>query len=226
MFASAGAVFLGVLLGLRHAFEPDHLAAVSTLVGETTTIRRGALLGAVWGLGHTISLVLVGGALLLAGASLPARTAAAFELAVAAMLIALGIRAILRGLPRVDRRGPPHAHGARHHAHEGPIPHVHLRGTVLAWRPLGVGLVHGLAGSGALTALAFAELPGTAARVTYVVLFGLGSIAGMSIASGVAGAALSRLSRTPRARRGFALSTGTISIAVGIAWGLPMLARI
>jgi High-affinity nickel-transport protein len=229
MFATSGAVLLGILLGLRHAFEPDHLAAVSTLVTEAGSVRRGALLGALWGLGHTASLMIVGAALVVAGAALPARAAAGFELGVAIMLIALGVRAVVRALPRAEagsRDAAPHVHGEHRHAHGGPMPHLHVGGRVLTWRPLLVGVVHGLAGSGALTALAFAELPGAAARITYVALFGIGSIAGMAIASGVAGAALGRVARTPRARRGFALSTGAVSIVVGVMWGVPMLALI
>ena len=224
MFASAGAVLLGVLLGLRHAFEPDHLAAVSTLVADTSSARRGALLGVIWGLGHTASLIVVGTALLLAGAALPVRAAAGFELAVAAMLIVLGVRAVVRAL-RTGGGGFVHVHshhGVRH-AHAGPADHVHVGRQMVAWRPLVVGLVHGLAGSGALTALVFAELPTAWARITYIALFGAGSVAGMALASGVAGATLGRVARTSRARRGFALSTGLISIAVGVAWSLPQL---
>jgi len=224
MFASAGAVLLGVLLGLRHAFEPDHLAAVSTLVADTSSARRGALLGVIWGLGHTASLIVVGGALLLAGAALPARAAAGFELAVAAMLIALGVRAVIGALRGgADGEVRTHSHHGHRHAHAGAPDHVHVAGRSVAWRPLIVGLVHGLAGSGALTALVFAELPTAWARITYIALFGAGSVGGMALASGVAGATLGRVARTPRARRGFALSTGILSIAVGIAWGLPQL---
>jgi high-affinity nickel-transport protein len=225
MFASVGGILLGVLLGLRHAFEPDHLTAVSTLIVETRDVRRGALLGAVWGLGHTASLVVVGTLLLLTGAVLPERTAALFELGVATMLVILGVRSVSLAI-REGTRGLEHRHhhGAAEHVHASPDAHVHVAGRTLAWRPLLVGLVHGLAGSGAITALVFAELPTFTSRLAYIALFGIGSIAGMSIASGVAAGSLRHLAVTPRRRRGIVLASGMLSITLGIVWALPQIA--
>lgn len=219
--ASLGGILLGLLVGLRHAFEPDHLTAVSTLVGEARDARRGALLGAIWGLGHTASLLIVGVVLLAIDAELPARVAAGFELAVSAMLLVLGARAIVRAVrsPAGPRRA--HRHGGVEHAHADGPPHIHIAGRPIAWRPLVVGLVHGLAGSGALTALVFAQLPGTTLRLVYITLFGIGSVAGMAIASGVAG--LSLHAASARAGRTLGVVTGALSIAVGIAWSVPML---
>jgi high-affinity nickel-transport protein len=202
MSASFAGIVLGVLVGLRHAFEPDHLTAVSTLVTEASSARRGAVLGALWGLGHTVSLVVVGMILLVAGASLPARVAASFELAVSAMLIVLGARSIARALRQ------PGTVVATPHRHGGPVV---------------VGLVHGLAGSGALTALVFAQLPTTALRLVYIGLFGLGSVAGMALASGLAGASLHAATRRQGVMRGLALATGALSIVVGCLWAVPML---
>lgn len=217
VIASFGAIVLGLLLGLRHAFEPDHLTAVSTLVVETRDARRGALLGAVWGLGHTISLALVGTILLVTGTVLPVRTAAAFELAVAAMLVVLGARSLVGALRHGDT-GPVRAH------HHGDDAHVHrVAGRSLAWRPLAIGLVHGLAGSGALTALVFSQLPTLATRIIYIALFGAGSIAGMAIASGIAGASLHRAANSPSRRRALAILTGVLSLGLGIAWAIPEL---
>ena len=212
MTSTAIGILLGLLVGLRHSFEPDHLTAVSTLVGEAHGLRGGALLGAVWGIGHTVALVAVGCVLMLVGASLPDRAGAVFELCVAAMLIALGARAIAIAL-----RGGPASE-----------PHRAMRraGPVRAWRPLAVGVVHGLAGSGALTAIVFADLPGTAARLVYITLFGLGSIAGMAFASGAAGATLRVVARSGGARRGLGLATGALSIAVGALWAIPMWSRL
>ena len=216
---------LGVLLGLRHAFEPDHLTAVSTLVVEARDARRGMLLGAVWGIGHTISLIVVGTLLLVTGAVLPARTAAIFELCVAAMLVVLGVRSLVIAV-RDGGRGSVHRHEHPHgaHVHAGPDAHVHVAGRTLAWRPLIVGLVHGLAGSGAITALAFAAIPTLATRVAYIALFGLGSVAGMAIASGLAGASLQHAATTPARRRAITVASGLLSIALGIVWAIPELA--
>jgi high-affinity nickel-transport protein len=212
--ASFAGIVLGILVGLRHAFEPDHLTAVSTLVTEASSARRGAALGALWGLGHTVSLVVVGMILLVAGASLPERVAAGFELAVSAMLIGLGARSIVRASV------PAQAHA---HAHADAVPHLHVAGRIVAWRPLVVGLVHGLAGSGALTALVFAQLPTTALRLVYISLFGAGSVAGMAIASGLAGASLHAAVRRRGVARSLALATGALSIVVGCLWAVPML---
>lgn len=216
-------IALGLLVGLRHAFEPDHLTAISTVVAEHRGAARSAMVGAMWGLGHTISLVVVGLVLVGLGASLPVGLAAGFELAVAVMLVALGVRAIVRSV-RVDGDGPitTHRHGGVEHAHAGVPSHVHIAGRIVLWRPLAIGLVHGLAGSGALTALVLAELPSNALRVGYITLFGIGSIAGMAIATGAAGLSLRALAPGTRTRRRLALATGALSIAVGIAWGVPM----
>jgi hypothetical protein len=211
-------IVLGVLLGLRHAFEPDHLTAVSTLVGESRGLRGGALLGALWGLGHTISLVAVAVLLMAIGQTLPERASAAFEMCVAIMLLVLGVRAILVAVRLGASQRHDHAARQRH----APTDHVHLGARTVAWRPLVVGVVHGLAGSGALTAIVFANLHGTAARILYLTLFGAGSIGGMALASGVAGATLHRLARAGRTRRAIAIAAGLLSIVVGIWWTIPL----
>jgi len=236
MPSSALGIVLGILVGLRHAFEPDHLTAVSTLVTETHGPRTGALLGVMWGIGHTLALVAVGVILMAVGQTLPPRAAVVFELGVAAMLVVLGVRAIAIAIhtnaashahahPEAEPRTHIHAHAHAHpdrgsHVHT----HVHVHAHVPAggWRAIVVGLVHGLAGSGALTALVFARLPSTDARILYMVLFGLGSVAGMAIASGVAGAALKYLVHSATMRRRIAITTGSLSIVVGILWSIPL----
>jgi high-affinity nickel-transport protein len=211
------AIFLGLLVGARHAFEPDHLAAVSTLV-STERGRNPSVLGLMWGLGHTISLLAVGVALVVVDAALPARLGVAFELAVAAMLVILGARAMIRGLRNVDGHVGTHQHHGVVHAHGGAHDHVHVGARALAWRPLTIGLVHGLAGSGALTALAFAELPSTAARVVYMALFGIGSIIGMAVATGVVGGLVGRMTH----RRSLDVVTGAVSCVCGVLWAVPL----
>jgi high-affinity nickel-transport protein len=213
MSSTALGIVLGTAVGLRHAFEPDHLTAVSTLVNETHTPWTGARLGVLWGLGHTISLVVVGTILALVGATLPPRAAVGFELGVALMLLVLGARAIAVAM-RIE------AQAVRADAE---ATHSHVHGGRSRWRPLVVGLIHGLAGSGALSALVFAQMPGTGARVLYMTLFGLGSIVGMAIASGVAGTAIQHLVRSSRARRRLGVATGVLSIIVGLVWGIPLL---
>ncbi len=217
---------LGSLLGMRHALEPDHLAAVSTLITNERGSRKAAFLGACWGLGHTLSLLAAGGALVLLRAEMPAGLADAFELSVALMLIALGLRAIYLAA-RQGPAGPAHAHhhGRHIHVHAGTPAHIHIGAWTLARRPLLVGAVHGLAGSGALTALVVAALPSTTARLTYMAVFGLGSTLGMAALSGILGWPLARIGAHRAVARAVTLGVGCASTVLGIAWGYPLVAR-
>ncbi|MBL8920347.1 MAG: hypothetical protein JNJ54_15880 [Myxococcaceae bacterium] len=212
---------LGVALGMRHAVEPDHLAAVSTLATEQHTPRAGLWIGALWGLGHSLSLLLVGGSLALLGAQMPERVAVGFELAVACMIVALGVRALRRSwLEGRSGTTAVHRHGVVEHAHPAPGAHVHLRSWTFATRPLLVGVMHGLAGSGALTALVVAELPTVSARLGYIVVFGFGSVVGMALLTGLAGLPLMRLARSPRVAVGLLSMAGVLSVSVGLWWGV------
>jgi hypothetical protein len=221
MTVTLGALVFGLLVGARHAFEPDHLAAVGTLVADARGPLRAAWLGAAWGLGHTFALGVVACALALLGAALPADVERLLELGVAAMLIVLGVRGLVAAF-RSGRRGPvhAHAHGDHLHAHAGADAHVHVAGRTLAIRPFVVGVVHGLAGSGALTALATAAFPDVRARLLYVLLFGAGSVLGMAALSGLAGFPLARLARSPRTHRAFSLAVALLAVATGLAWGV------
>jgi hypothetical protein len=221
---------LGSLLGMRHALEPDHLTAVSTLV---TTVPgdgsryRAAMLGAFWGLGHTLSLVVVGAVLIVLRAEMPARVSDLFELFVAIMLVGLGVRAIVLAV-RQGPVGPTHVHhhGHRVHTHAGATPHVHVGRWTLARRPLFVGAVHGLAGSGALTALVLATLTSTTARITYMALFGFGSTLGMAALSGLLGWPAARLGSNRALARTMSVVVGCVSIALGVFWGYPLTSRL
>jgi len=215
---------LGSLLGMRHALEPDHLAAVTTLVtGERDdrSAYRAALMGACWGLGHTASLIVVGTALVVLRASMPPRATDLFEFFVALMLIGLGLRAIYLAA-RQGPAGPVHAHhhGRVVHTHPGAPAHIHIGAWTLARRPLLVGAVHGLAGSGALTALVLATLSSTAARVTYMMLFGLGSTIGMAALSGVLGWPLARAGQHQSVARGLSFVVGLGSLVLGLYYGV------
>lgn len=205
---------LGCVLGLKHSIEADHLAAVSTIASETNSLLHSLMVGAQWGIGHTVSLMAAGVALVVLGVRIGGETAHWLEVGVAIMLLALGIdalRKLARGKPRRGAliRGKPrwrtrihthqHTHGGRRHAH----PHLHesadehrrsdleSRGPgernhhrlALNPRPLIVGMVHGLAGSAALMILVLATTQSVALRLAYIAVFGVGSIAGMSIVS-------------------------------------------
>ena len=217
---------LGSLLGMRHALEPDHLAAVTTMVSRERSSVRAALLGAWWGIGHTLALLVVGAALVIVRAELPAAISDAFELAVALMLIVLGIRSVR--VAALQAPGGPrhlHRHGLIVHSHPAVPAHVHIGTWTFAKRPLLIGAVHGLAGSGALTALVLATLPTTGARLMYVLLFGIGSTLGMAALSGLLGWPLARLGAHHRVARTISATVGCVSIVIGIMWGLPLVWR-
>ena len=218
---------LGSLLGMRHALEPDHVAAVSTLVtGERSGV-KAAWLGACWGVGHTLTLVVAGAVLVLLRAEMPAVASDAFEFAVALMLVGLGVRAIYVAV-RQGPSGPAHLHhhGRLVHVHPGVPAHVHIGTWTLARRPLLVGAVHGLAGSGALTALVLTTLPSTAARLSYLALFGLGSTVGMAALSGLLGWPLARVGRHHVLGRAVSATVGCISTGLGLVWGYPLVGRL
>lgn len=218
---------LGSLLGMRHALEPDHLAAVTTMVSRERSSMRAALLGAWWGIGHTLALLVVGAALVIVRAELPATISDTFELAVALMLIVLGIRSVqAAALQAPDGPRHLHRHGLIVHSHPAIPAHVHIGSWTFAKRPLLVGAVHGLAGSGALTALVLATLPTTGARLMYVLLFGIGSTLGMAALSGLLGWPLARLGAHHRVTRTISVAVGCVSIVIGIMWGLPLVWRL
>ena len=217
---------LGSLLGMRHALEPDHLAAVETLVTGERSSCKAAFLGVCWGLGHTLTLVAVGTVLVILRAEMPARASDAFELSVALMLVGLGLRAIYLAA-REGAAGPAHVHhhGSRVHLHPGTTAHIHIGTWTLARRPLLVGAIHGLAGSGALTTLVVATLPSTAARLTYMAVFGLGSTLGMAALSGLLGWPLAHAGSHRAIGRGVSLAVGCVSTALGLVWGYPVIGR-
>lgn len=194
MIAVGGGWLLGLLLGALHAFEPDHLAAMATLLSTGSSATRPARLGALWGVGHAATLLGLGGALVAWRLTLSPLLASGFEGCVALLLLVLGARSLFAA-------SRPHA---RHHVHIG-------RWTVR--QPLAVGLLHGLAGSGALVALAQASMPSVGAALVYLALFGAGSVAAMSLATGFAGRPFA--AATERTRRALTAVAGVLSLAIG-----------
>jgi hypothetical protein len=210
----------GLAQGVRHALEPDHLAAVATLVADRKSARSAASYALAWGLGHSLVLLAFGGGLILVRAQLPDRVAAALELAVAAMLVVLGVRALRRAVVRASAGDPvAHHHADGEHAHAGPADHVHLRGFTLARQPLLVGCIHGLAGSGALAALVVAQMKSALAGLVTMAVYGGGATLGMAALAGLAGVPLARLVRTRRGAPLLLATTGALSLLLGVAWG-------
>jgi len=209
---------LGSLLGMQHAFEPDHLAAVATLMAGERTSAKAAWLGACWGLGHTLTLLAAGTALVMLRAEMPALATMVFELGVVLMLVGFGARAIYQAACNVVPR--------RTHSHAKPATSRFL--DVDRWtlaRPLLVGAVHGLAGSGTLTALVVATLPSTTTRLGYLATFGIGSTLGMVALSGLLGWQIARMGSDRGIVRTFSLAVGCVSTVLGLFWGYPILSR-
>jgi len=210
---------LGSLLGMQHAFEPDHLAAVATLMTGERSSAKAAWLGACWGLGHTLTLLAAGTALVVLRADMPAAVTMAFELGVVLMLIGFGVRAIYQAASStLPRRTHTHARPASSRL-------VDVDRWTLA-RPLLVGAVHGLAGSGALTALVVATLPSTTTRLGYLALFGIGSTLGMVALSGLLGWQIARMGSERSVVRVFSLAVGCVSTVLGLFWGYPLLSQL
>lgn len=222
---SIGATLLfGMLLGMRHALDADHLAAVASLVTRSRSVGHTVWQGVAWGAGHTLTLLLFGGAVLVLGLVLPERAALALELAVGVMLVLLGAEVLYRLW-----RGRVHFHAHRHeadtkhfhaHAHEGesqkhnPDRHEHGHGFPL--RAMVVGMVHGMAGSAALILLSLEALRTPAWGLAYIALFGIGSIIGMAVLSVVIAIPMRLTSRhVDHAHNGLSALVGLGTVLLG-----------
>lgn len=190
---------IGLVFGLKHATEVDHVVAISTIVSRHKNIFHSALVGALWGAGHTASLLIVAAIVLTLRIAIPQRISGWLEFGVAVMIIALGISALRRAL-----RKNAHVHVHQHHhdglshshihfheneaEHEPALPSQHSHAVShLGWKPVLIGMMHGLAGSGALTLLVLTQISSSAVGFFYVATFGVGSIIGMLLMSGLIG---------------------------------------
>ena len=246
---------LGFFLGMRHATDPDHVIAVSTIVSRERQISRSALIGIFWGIGHTVTIFSVGVAIILFGFVIPPRVGLSMELAVGLMLVLLGIMnlaSFFRGLPAPRSSGEsglketgaaaPYSHVIHSHAHNhGDYVHTHAHGHApeahphapeknpVAWldrallgfklyrpiRPLMIGIVHGLAGSAAVALLVLATIRDPRWAIAYLLVFGLGTIAGMMLIT-ISIASAFRLAHGQRLLRRLAMASGALSLAFGI----------
>jgi len=198
-----GAAILGFLLGLRHASDPDHVVAISTIVARHRSVWAASRVGVAWGLGHSLTIVAVGGGLVALGLALPPRVGLGLELLVGIVLVALGVS----NLWSARGRGLEHA-GATSHRHgvvSGPL-----------GRAFVVGLIHGLAGSAAVAILALAAVPGPGAAFVYLAVFSLGTIVGMVAISLGVGAPLALASGRSLAQRWIVAGSGALSLGLGL----------
>lgn len=205
---------LGFVTGFRHAFDPDHVLAVSTLLHEKPKLSSALRTGLAWGAGHTTVLML--GAIVVSGLRLQISPEYMgwLELPVAAMLIALGLWTIAVSIRRLL--------SLRRHVHDG-IPHYHVGAQAhphrfsSSWRGYSVGLVHGLAGTGALLLLVAATLPTTLHGALYAFVFGVGSLLGMALVTLALALPLLATRSRPHVFNALSGLCGVLSVALGIA---------
>jgi hypothetical protein len=237
-------VALGFFLGMRHATDPDHVIAVTTIVSRQRSIRHAALIGVLWGLGHTITILAVGSAIILFGLVIPPRVGLTMELSVGLMLILLGVlnlSGIMRWITetltpsQVGGHSHPHGHGdfVHNHSHgHNPESHGHAddarpmtwmdrtfgqMGLYQVVRPFAVGIIHGLAGSAAVALLVLTTIRVPSWAVLYLLVFGIGTVAGMMlITAAIALPFKFSETRFVRLNRSLGLVSGLVSLTFGV----------
>lgn len=224
MLATLG---LGFVLGLKHATEADHLAAVSTIVSEKRSLWQSAVVGAMWGAGHTASLFVAGVFVLGLGFVIPERIANIFELLVAIMIVFLGMRLLRMHIHSHTHGNKSHVHvHFQEERHAGASMHSGLSG----WRPALIGVVHGLAGSAALTLLVLTQVvrtDGVFVGFAYLAVFGLGSIGGMLLMSALIGLPFSfGIWFFKRSILPLRLITGIFSTAFGLLYAFRIVEKL
>jgi high-affinity nickel-transport protein len=243
MITPLAIMLLGFFLGMRHATDPDHVVAVTTIVSRERTMLHAALIGALWGLGHTLTILAFGSAIILFKVTIPARLGLSMELCVGLMLILLGVLNLTGVLRRaiewitIRRLGS----GAHSHFLSGRWM-VHTHGedgepiladsfSILGWtpqwwkqlgvfhilRPLAVGIVHGLAGSAAVALLVLTTISRPSWAIAYLLIFGIGTVAGMMlITAAIALPFAYSLRHFVNLNRGLAMASGFVSVAFGL----------
>src|SRR3954454_19989152 len=220
-----GILGLGFLLGMQHALEADHIAAVSSIAARRTHISDIVKHGLTWGVGHTLTLFAFAGAAILLGRAIPETVARPIEAAVGLMLIGLGANVLWRlWRDRVHFHRHGHGDGTVHfhaHSHAGEIaPHAraaHRHEHGIRWRTLLVGLMHGMTGSAALLVLTVSQAPSPAVGLGYVALFGVGSMIGMGALSSLIAVPLAVSARwLTSVNSALQGAVGVLTVAIGI----------
>lgn len=184
-------LLLGFLLGMRHALDADHVVAVTAILTREKSLAKAARVGAWWGLGHSATILLVGGSIVVFRLTIAPRVALAFEFIVALMLIALGILSLLRARDET---------------------------AVSTFPPLVVGIVHGLAGTAAIALLVLAAIPAPIDGLVYLLVFGLGTVLGMiAVTAAIAAPTMAATHRIGSLRRAIRVGAGALSLIFG-AW--------
>ena len=250
MISLISIVALGFFLGMRHATDPDHVVAVTTIVSRQRNLKRAALTGISWGIGHTVTILVVGAGIILFNLVIPPRIGLSMEFSVGIMLIILGafnVWSFFRSMPsHAAESGNAHGHGAPHfthshahshgdfihdhpHEHSPDAAHKHESNPLSALdrtfgdvslyqhiRPLVVGIVHGLAGSAAVALLVLTTIRNSYWALAYLLLFGIGTIAGMMLITMSIASAFRFVGSNERFSRQLGMATGLISLAFGL----------
>lgn len=218
-----GILGLGFLIGMQHALEADHIAAVSSIAARRRNVGNIVRHGLTWGLGHTLTLFVFAGIAILLGRAIPEHISAPMEAAVGVMLVGLGAHVLWR-LWRDRVHFHAHRHGDVTHLHA----HSHAESTIahqrdthehehgFRWRTLLVGLMHGMAGSAALVVLAASQVANPATGLLYVLLFGVGSMLGMGALSAVIAVPIAATAQwLTRANQALQAVVGLVTIGIG-----------
>jgi hypothetical protein len=228
---------LGFVLGLKHALDADHLIAISTIVSERKGFWSSSLVGAMWGIGHTASLLIVGIIVVAFHFQIPEKVAQGMEFAVALMLIALGANVLWK----IHKGATFHIHTHTHEDHLHVHPHLHEASIVhqhdniashhhfikIGKKPLFVGMVHGMAGSAALMLIVLATINSRVLALLYIGIFGVGSIGGMLIMSTLIGLPFTVTTKHDRLNKIVRTSAGILSLCFGLflAWQIGFAER-
>lgn len=223
-----GILGLGLAFGLRHATEADHIAAVGSMLSEHGGARRALRTGVLWGAGHSISILVAGLLVLGLRLTIPEQVSRSLEFGVALMIIALGGLALSRALrSRTDFHRHTHTHGGRTHTHlhvHGPdiehLPSDPGHAVPTGFKPLLVGIMHGLAGSAALTLLVLTQTRSVILGLVDLAAFGVGSIGGMALMSVLISVPFSATTGRPALHRSIRIAAGGLGLAFGLfyAW--------
>ena len=226
MEASLYAAFgLGLILGIKHALDADHVIAVSTIVSEHQNLKWASLIGAFWGLGHTTTLFIVGLLVIGLRLTIPPRVALGLEFLVALMLLFLGASILWRSFRPEKLHLHAHVHSPETHVHfhlhgEKEEDHSHPHPFKSMRKPFFVGMVHGLAGSAALMLLVLTTIPSALAGLGYILIFGVGSVGGMLVLSSLIGLPfIFTARRFTLLNRWIRVSAGAASVIFGLFLG-------
>ncbi|HEX7960769.1 MAG TPA: high-affinity nickel-transport family protein, partial [Terriglobales bacterium] len=215
---------LGLLLGVRHSTDADHVVAVTTIVSQQRKVWDAAMIGALWGVGHTLTIAVVGSAIILFNVAIPPRIGLSMEFSVAIMLIVLGVlnltgimQWITERLASTNKGTPIQNQEGAGQKTESLLDGVASRfGAYQVIRPLTVGTVHGLAGSAAVALLVLASITAPGWAVAYLLVFGLGTILGMMVMTIVIALPFTCTGSFARLNSGLRLTSGLVSMAFGL----------